>query len=103
MMIVSPVNVIMDTSEQLIKFSCIKCAEANRRGRIDPTWHVALCNANTNEMICSGAATNNRWVLTSAGCVCDGIDKQLGLVNVELVSSVKVKRCNCLPQKFTVT
>ena len=56
--------------------SCVKCAEANRRGRIDPTWHVALCNANTNEMICSGAAINDRWVLTSAGCVCDGIDQQ---------------------------
>ena len=47
-----------------------------RRGRIDPTWHVALCNANTNEMVCSGTAINDQWILTSAGCVCNGVDKQ---------------------------
>ena len=54
--------------------SCIKCARSN-----NPTWHVALCNANNNETICSGTAISDQWVLTSAGCACNnnsGIDKQ---------------------------
>ena len=56
-------------------FSCIKCAEP-QLGRVDPTWHVALCNANTKEMICSGTAINDQWIVTSARCVCNGTDKQ---------------------------
>jgi len=27
-------------------------------------------------MLCSGTAINDRWILTSAGCACNGIDKQ---------------------------
>jgi len=54
------------------KFSCIKCAESQS----DRTWHVALCNATTKETICSGTAINDQWILTSAGCVCNGTDKQ---------------------------
>ena len=56
--------------------SCVKCAEAKTRGGVDPTWHVALCDANTNEMMCSGTAINDQWILTSAGCVCNGLDRQ---------------------------
>ena len=59
--------------------SCIKCAQPQSRGinRIKPTWHVAICNASTEETICSGTAISDQWVLTSAGCVCsDNFDKQ---------------------------
>ena len=58
------------------KSTCVKCAEARSRRRIDPTWHVALCNTSTNEMICSGTAIDDQWILTSAGCACNGIEKQ---------------------------
>ena len=56
--------------------SCIRCAQRQSQ-KIEPTWHVAICNTSDNNTVCSGTAINDLWVLTSAGCVCnDNVDKQ---------------------------
>ena len=60
-------------------YSCIKCAKVfiDYNGTegltlIKPTWHVALCNTTnpSDPLVCSGSLINDRWVATSARCVC---------------------------------
>ena len=60
-------------------YSCIECAKVitnfnNIPGltRINPTWHVALCNTSdpSDALVCSGNLINDQWVITSARCVC---------------------------------
>ena len=57
-------------------YSCITCAKAsitsNRLSVINPTWHVALCNASepSDPLVCSGSLINDQWVITSAECLC---------------------------------
>ena len=60
-------------------YSCIKCAKVfidynGEEGltKIKPTWHVALCNTSdpSDPLVCSGSLINDRWVITSARCVC---------------------------------
>ena len=60
-------------------YSCIKCAKVfiDYNGKegltvIKPTWHVALCNTTdpSDPLVCSGSLINDRWVITSARCVC---------------------------------
>ena len=57
-------------------YSCIRCAKASitssRLSVLNPTWHVALCNASepSDPLVCSGSLINDQWVITSAECVC---------------------------------
>ena len=65
-------------------YSCIKCAKVftNYNGVegltiVRPSWHVALCNSTdpSDPLVCSGSLINDRWLITSARCVCgDNID-----------------------------
>ena len=54
--------------------SCVKCAELYK-GEMNSTWQVAFCNVNTKELLCAGTAISDQWILTSAACVCNGVDR----------------------------